>query len=60
MRVDTNIRNIAALPDGRFNCEIEHPAFGWIPFTADANDVATHGRAIHAHILEREAQRGLE
>ena len=38
MRVDTNIRNIAALPDGRFNCEIEHPAFGWIPFTASPDD----------------------
>jgi hypothetical protein len=39
-------RNVVALPDGRFNCEIDHPNFGWIPFTADPNDTEPHGRAI--------------
>lgn len=43
-------RNVVALPDGRFDCEIEHPQFGWIPFTADPNDVEPHGRAIWAAI----------
>jgi hypothetical protein len=51
MEVDTPIRNIVPLPDGRFDCEIEHPLWGWIPFTADANDVEPHGRAIHAAIV---------
>jgi len=55
MLVNTEIRNIVALADGRFDCEIMHPAHGWIPFTADPHDVAEHGRAIHAEILNREA-----
>lgn len=54
MLVDVEIRNIVALDDGRFDCEIKHPVFGWIPFTADANDVAEYGRAIHAAILARQ------
>lgn len=53
MIVDVEIRRIVALPDGRFDCEILHPVFGWIAFTADQNDVAAHGRAIHAEISER-------
>jgi hypothetical protein len=51
MKVDTPIRNIVALPDGRFDCEIQHPRWGWIPFTASADDVEAHGRAIHAAIV---------
>ena len=43
-----NIRNPKFLADGRIDCEIEHPVFGWVPFTANANDSAEHGRAIHA------------
>lgn len=54
MLVDVEIRNIVALPDGRFDCEILHPVFGWVPFTADAYDVAAHGRAIHAACLSRQ------
>lgn len=53
MKVDIEIRNIAPLDDGRFDCEINHPVYGWVPFTADANDVAEHGRAIHAEITAR-------
>lgn len=47
-------RNVTRLEDGRFDCEIEHPQFGWIPFTADPDDVSAHGRAIWAAI--RDAQ----
>lgn len=47
-----SFRNAVRLADGRINCEIEHPSFGWIPFTADANDVEPHGREIHAAVLE--------
>ena len=47
----TAFRNAVLLPDGRINCEIEHPAYGWIPFTADAADPEAHGREIHAAAL---------
>lgn len=30
------------------DCEIEHPSFGWIPFTASPTDVELHGREIFA------------
>lgn len=46
-------RNAVRLEDGRIDCEINHPRFGWIPFTADPNDVEPHGRAIHAEIVAR-------
>lgn len=46
MEVDTEIRSIVRLEDGRIDCEINHPNLGWIPFTADPNDVEPHGRAI--------------
>lgn len=45
-------RNVIARQDGAFDCEIDHPQFGWIPFTADPNDVEPHGRAIWAAINE--------
>jgi len=31
---------------GTVDCEIEHPSFGWLPFTASPNDVEDHGRVI--------------
>lgn len=31
-------RDAAFDADGRITCEIRHPAFGWIPFTADPAD----------------------
>lgn len=37
--------------DGRIDCEIEHPVYGWIPFTASPNDVEELGRNLHAEIL---------
>lgn len=40
------VRSVNSLPDGQIDCEINHPQFGWIPFTADPNDVEPHGRAI--------------
>lgn len=39
-------RNPARLPDGRIDLEIEHPVYGWVPFTASDQDVEAHGRAI--------------
>lgn len=45
------IRNPIYTADGRIDCEIEHPIHGWVPFTADPNDVEEHGRLIHADAL---------
>jgi hypothetical protein len=50
MQNDVEFRNAVRLEDGRYDCEIQHPVFGWIPFTADPNDVEGHGRAIWAAI----------
>lgn len=33
-----NYRNPKFAADGRIDCEIEHPEFGWIPFTVDPMD----------------------
>lgn len=33
------------------NCEINHPDYGWIPFTASPNDPEEHGRNIYAACL---------
>lgn len=43
-----NFRNAAYNRHGTIDCEIEHPQFGWIPFTADPNDSEQIGREIHA------------
>ena len=37
------LRNPKYTQDGRIDCEIDHPAYGWIPYTADQNDA--HGGA---------------
>lgn len=46
-----DIRNPIFTADNRIDCEIEHPNFGWIPFTADPNDVEQHGRDIYEMAL---------
>ena len=33
-----NHRNAKRLSNGWIDCEIEHPHFGWIPFTCNPND----------------------
>lgn len=47
-----DFRNVVALDADHFDCEINHPQFGWIPFTADRNDVEPHGREVWAAINE--------
>ena len=44
-------RNPQYTANNAIDCEIEHPDYGWIPFTADPNDVEEHGRAIYADIM---------
>ena len=43
-----NIRNAKKTLDGCVNVEYEHPKYGWIPFTASADDVEPLGRQIYA------------
>ena len=33
-----NYRNAKYVDDTRIDCEIEHPEFGWIPYTLDPSD----------------------
>lgn len=40
-------RNPAYNQFGTIDIEIEHPRFGWIPFTADPNDTEPMGRKLH-------------
>jgi hypothetical protein len=59
MKMDTPFRNAVWDPQGTITCEIEHPDFGWIPFTASPDDVEPHGRAIFEvvrhHAVQSEA-----
>lgn len=44
------VRNVKDLGDGRFDCEVEHPKYGWIPYTAGAGDNEEHGKQLLADI----------
>lgn len=44
--ITVQFRNVQPIDGDRFDCEILHPKEGWIPFTADPDDVEPHGRAI--------------
>lgn len=46
-----NYRNPQYNQRGTIDCEIEHPKYGWIPFTANPDDPEQHGRDLHAAIL---------
>lgn len=43
-----DIRNATYTEDGRIDCEINHPVYGWVGFLADPNDTEVHGRTIWA------------
>lgn len=36
---------------GTIDCEINHPVYGWITFTASPDDVEEHGRALFAELV---------
>jgi len=38
-----NYRNPIYNTDGTIDCEVEHPTFGWIPFTANSSDPEQDG-----------------
>lgn len=44
--MDMQVRNPVYTSDGRIDCEIKHPVYGWIPFTASPNDIEQLGREI--------------
>ncbi len=44
-------RNPAHNANGGIDCEINHPSFGWIPFTASPDDPSEAGREIYAAAL---------
>lgn len=45
------VRNARHTNDGKIDCEIEHPAYSWIPFTASADDSEEHGREIYRALV---------
>src|SRR3990167_495188 len=41
-------RNLKYNRSGTVDMEIEHPVYGWLPFTASPNDSEQHGRELYA------------
>lgn len=41
--------------NGTIDVDINHPDFGWIPFTADPEDVEPHGRQIFEDLKDEAA-----
>ncbi len=46
MENDLELKNPKHNTDGSIDLELNHPKFGWIPFTASPNDTEQHGRVI--------------
>lgn len=51
MAVITEIRNPVFNADGSIECEVQHSVYGWMPFTARADDVEAHGREVYERAL---------
>lgn len=45
------IKNFSFNSSGTIDCEIEHPVYGWIPFTASPEDSEEHGRQIYQEAI---------
>ena len=43
-----NYRNPKYNQFGTIDCEVNHPEFGWVPFTASPDDCEEHGRQLWA------------
>lgn len=48
------IRNLKYNQFGTIDMEFEHPVFGWIPYTANKDDVEPLGRKLHEAALSGE------
>jgi hypothetical protein len=46
-----NAKNPKHTSDQTIDLDIEHPEFGWIPFTASPNDVEEKGRDLYAQAI---------
>lgn len=44
-------RNPVMTPKGHIDCELNHPLYGWIPFTATEYDPHAYGRNIYARLI---------
>lgn len=53
----SDFKDVVLLDDGRLDMLILHKTYGWIPFTADPEDVEEHGRELHALGLARLANK---
>lgn len=45
-------RNATRNQNGTVDVEINHPVFGWIPFTASPDDPEPFGRAVYREIKD--------
>lgn len=46
-----NVRNPKYNQHGTIDCEVEHPEYGWIPFTASPEDTVGQGKEIYDKAL---------
>jgi len=44
---DVSVRNPVYIQDQWIDCEIDHPKFGWIPYTAEADAKSDFMRAVY-------------
>lgn len=47
-----NVKNVRYNAHGTIDCEVEHPQYGWIPFTASPEDAVAEGRLIYEKAIE--------
>jgi hypothetical protein len=47
-------RNAKYNRHGTINCEVNHPKFGWIPYTASPDDVEELGKELYAEVAKGE------
>lgn len=48
---DRPIKNARYGPGGTINVEVEHPEYGWIPYTANPHDPEEGGRRFFEHLV---------
>lgn len=49
--MDLNYRNAKRISGNRIDCEIDHPIYGWIPFTCDPTDTGAPFDVAALHAL---------
>lgn len=56
--MEIDVRNAKYIDENhiRLDCEVHHPEFGWIPFTADPEDPEEFGRLVHAEAIKGDVQ----